>query len=175
MLLTLAGGVLYYFLFEYLVSLNNYGIVIFYVPIYLVYLLSLTASLLLTVTVYAFSSRIRQGAGIVPSRGLVGSISAAVGGCVGGCACQAPILYNIFYLIGLNAFEASGVVTLIASYQTELNVLLILLNAVMTNSILSKVPLTTALGTKPRNEKTNNLIGDRKLREDRPTKDEPIT
>jgi len=175
LLLTLAGGVLYYFLFEYLVSLNNYGIVIFYVPIYLVYLLSLTASLLLTVTVYAFSSRIRQGAGIVPSRGLVGSISAAVGGCVGGCACQAPILYNIFYLIGLNAFEASGVVTLIASYQTELNVLLILLNAILTYRILSKVSLTTALGTMPRNEKTDNLIGGRKLREDRPTKDEPIT
>lgn len=106
---------------------------------YLVYLLSLSASLLLTMTVYAFSLRIREGVRAGPVRGLFGSISAAVGGSVAGCACQAPILYNLLYFLGMNAFEASGLVTLAATYQTELNVLLILLNILMTYSILSKV------------------------------------
>lgn len=140
--LTLAGGVLYYLIFNYIVSLNNVGIVIYSAPVYLVYLLSFTASLLLTLTVYSASLRIRHGLRTASSMGLVASISTIVGGGVTACACEAPILYNLLYFLGLNAFEASGFVALIGAYIFEIDAVLILLNVAAAYMVLSKISRT---------------------------------
>ena len=137
--LGIAAAVVYYYLFAYFVSLENFGIVVYSVPAYMVYLLAISASVLLTITVYSLSLRIKQGLQTSSPAGLVASISTVVGGCVAGCACQAPILYNLLYFIGLNAFEASGIVTVLVAYDFEINLALIILNVLVAYRLLSKI------------------------------------
>lgn len=137
--LSVIAAAAYYEVFAYFVSLNNFGIVIFSAPVYLVYLLAITASLLLTITIYSVSLRLRQGMQASSPAGLLASITTIVGGTVAGCACQAPILYNLLYFVGLNAFEASGVVTLLIAYSVEINSFLILLNLAAAYLLLSKI------------------------------------
>ncbi|HUI00536.1 MAG TPA: hypothetical protein VLX56_02765 [Nitrososphaerales archaeon] len=137
--LSLAAAVVYYYLFAYFVSLENYGIVIYSEPAYMVYLLAVTASVLLTVTVYSLSLRLRRGIQTSSPGGFLASVTTVVGGCMAGCACQAPILYNLLYFFGLNAFEASGVVTTLVSYDFEINLALIVLNIVVAYRLLSKM------------------------------------
>lgn len=138
-LLTVFAAGLYYLLFNYFVSLENYGLVIYSEPAYLVYLLSLSASVLLTITVYTLSLRLRRGLRTSSRAGLLASLSTVVGGCITGCACQAPILYSIVYFFGLNAFEASGVVTLFVAHDSEINAALVLLNVAVAFRLLSKI------------------------------------
>jgi hypothetical protein len=138
-ILTAAAAGVYYYLFNYFVSLDNRGIVIYSGPVYLVYLLAITAAILLTITVYSLSLRLRHGVKASSRAGFLASFSTVVGGCITGCACQAPILYNILYFVGLNAFEASGIVSTLLSYDFEINVALILLNLVAAYWLLSKI------------------------------------
>jgi len=139
--LSVIGAVVYYLVFDYFVSLSNFGIVVFSAPVYLVYMLAITASLLLTITVYSVSLRLRRGLPSSSSAGLLASLSTIVGGSVVGCACQAPILYNLLYFFGLNAFEASGVVTPLVAFSMEINVALIVLNLVAVVWLLSKISM----------------------------------
>jgi hypothetical protein len=137
--LALGGVIVYYFVFNYLVSLNNIGIVINSGPVYFVYLLAITASVLLTLTAYSVSLRLRSGLRKASPMGFVATITPIIGGGVTGCACQAPILYNLLYFVGLNSFEASGFVTLVAAYALEIDAALILLNLVAAYAVLSKI------------------------------------
>jgi hypothetical protein len=137
--LTIAAAASYYYLFNYFVSLNNHGIIIYSEPVYLVYSLAITAALLLTITVYSLSLRMRNRVQSSSSAGLLASISTVVGGCVTGCACQAPILYYLLYFFGMNAFEASGIVSTILAYDFYINVGLIVLNLLVAYRMLSKV------------------------------------
>jgi hypothetical protein len=139
MVLTIASAALYYLLFNYFVSLDNHGIVIYSEPVYLVYSLAITAAVLLTITVYSLTLRLRRRAQASSSAGLLASISTVVGGCITGCACQAPILYNLLYFVGLNAFEASGIVSTLLAYDFDINVALIALNLLVAYRLLSKV------------------------------------
>jgi hypothetical protein len=140
MVLTIAAAASYYYLFNYFVSLDNHGIVIYSEPVYLVYSLAITAALLLTITVYSVTLRLRNRVqSSSSSAGLLASTSTVVGGCVTGCACQAPILYYLLYFFGMNAFEASGIVSTILAYDFDINVALIVLNLVVAYRMLSKV------------------------------------
>jgi hypothetical protein len=83
---------------------------------------------------------------IVPGASIGSStLSVFIGGVIAGCACQAPILYNLLYFLGLNALEASGLVASVDVYQFEIMWLLILLNLGMIILVLSKIPSTAVV------------------------------
>jgi hypothetical protein len=145
-LLTASAGVIYYFILQYLIEISNKGIVIITVPKYLLFLLDITAAISITLGVYSVrQSLIRTRALSGASSGVVSSLSVLTAGVSVSCACQAPILYNILYFVGLNSFEASGIVVTINDLQVPimwglvaLNLIVILIITTRTGPISNK-------------------------------------
>lgn len=121
----------YYLSFRYLISSSNGGLVLIAVPIYLVYALISTASILFTLSVYSLiSSFPRTGRNGAPP-GIFSAFSVFVGGVSAGCACQAPILYGMLYFLGLNSLEASGLVTSFADHENAIMEAMIAVNLIL--------------------------------------------
>jgi hypothetical protein len=140
LLLNICIGVVYYFLYQYLIFLSTQGILVQSVPAYLVYLLALSASVVITLSVYSVSQRLpRKKIVRGASSGVLGTASIVVAGITAGCACQAPILYNILYFVGLNTLEASSFVAMVNFYQIEIILALIAINVVLAYLTLSRI------------------------------------
>jgi len=155
-IVSLIVAVVYFLLFRFLITSSNYGIVLITLPTFLVILLIMTASILLTVNVYVLRqafSRSRVTTGV--SRGVFSFLSILVGGLSAGCACQAPILFGILYFLGLNSIEASSLVVAFAEYQTWITISIIILNTFLIFlSVLRIAPKQVARGTRaPRVER----------------------
>jgi hypothetical protein len=121
----------YYLGFRYLISSSDYGFVLITVPMYLVYLLIGSASVLFTLSVYSlFMGLPRSNRKSAPS-GFFSAFSVFLGGLSAGCACQAPILYGFLYFLGLNSLEASGLVSIFADHETGILESIIALNALL--------------------------------------------
>jgi hypothetical protein len=120
----------YYYLFQYLVLISTRGIVIQTTPAYLIYFLDGSASVLITLSIYSVAQRLSNRKRIVTgaSSGAVSAGSILAAGISAGCACQAPVLYNLLYFFGLNAFEASSFVAIVDQYQIEIMWVLLLIN-----------------------------------------------
>jgi hypothetical protein len=149
-LLNIVVGIAYYYLFQYLILLSSRGLVIQTAPPILVYSLDLSASVVLTLSVYSVHQRLskkRIEAGA--SSSVVGTGSILAAGITAGCACQAPILYSVLYFLGLNALEASGFVALVNEYQIPILLILILINAIVIFITLTRIQLTQ----RPKREK----------------------
>lgn len=144
-LLTTIIAFFYYFLLQYLIEVSNRGIVIITIPQYLVFLLDVSAAILITLGVYsARQTLIKRKALSGASSGLVSSISVLTAGVSVSCACQAPILYNILYFFGLNSFEASGIVVTVNDLQVPILWILVGLNFAMILVITTRMKLVNA-------------------------------
>ncbi len=102
---------LYYLIVKYLLSIQQKGIPISSVPVYLVYALVASSSIALTIAVYSIFNTRRNSARITAS-----SVSAATtlaGGVIAGCSCQAAILFNVL-AISVGSGEAFALNTLIS-------------------------------------------------------------
>lgn len=116
----------YYYLFTVVIEYSNFGIFLVTVPVYLVFLLVLTSSMLATAaSVYLRRSlRLRRVAiGLSQS-----PIAFVVGTVVASCACNVPILAPVLYLIGLNALEVSSAIAFLARFQEPIIGIIVLLN-----------------------------------------------
>ena len=110
--LNLALAVLYYFIIEYLLSLQQNGVPISSVPGYLIYVLAISSSISFTLAIYSVSNTRRNLAKYSAS-----SISAAttlMGGILAGCGCQAAILFNALVI-----FVGTGEATRVNTIATE--------------------------------------------------------
>lgn len=131
--LNIAIAVIYYFVFVYLIRLQNYGILLITVPHYLIYALVATSSVMFTIGVYAIRHSLRRGMGA--SSSTVGTFMALFAGFISGCGCSAPLLYGVT-AFGLSIAEVSVASAFIAKYSVAIisaiiavNVLLILYNS----------------------------------------------
>jgi hypothetical protein len=136
LLLTVVSTALYYTAFT---MLQHSGSVFVFtsLPSYLVYLLIITSSMLLSLGV--FSVRIHLGNSNIrkASSGIYGVVSTVFGGIIAGCGCQAPLLYSVFSTLGINIIDANTVVTAIGNNQTPLFSVLVVLNLAFLYYMLS--------------------------------------
>ena len=108
----IAAAIAYYYLISYLLSVQQQGIPITSVPLYLIYLLSAVSSVSLTIGVYSIRNTIRNMASA--SATTIGTASALIGGVLAGCGCQAAILFSV-----ATVFFGIGEARLINTVATE--------------------------------------------------------
>lgn len=121
----IAIAVAYYYLITYLLSIQQHGIPITSVPVYLIYLLSIVSSVTLTIALYSAGNTRKNSAKISAT-----SVSAATtlfGGVISGCGCQAAILFNVL-AIGVGSGEATLINTIVSENAPVVFFALIVLN-----------------------------------------------
>ena len=125
--LNIAAAVIYYGVYDYILSIQTHGIAvdINLPPSYLVYLLVITSSVLLTIAVFSIRNSRNNQAKF--SAGITGSFTAAFSGVLSGCGCTSPLLFSILAPLGLSSQFVSFDIFFI-NYQIELFVAFILIN-----------------------------------------------
>lgn len=131
-------AIVYYFVINYVISLNSPGGISFVtVPAILIYLLAISASMLLVISIYSMKFsflRIESEA-----EGVISFITTLAGGIVAGCNCAVPIIASLLYLLTLNAVTVSSIIVIIGNYQIEIFAALILLNLLVSYYHLNKL------------------------------------
>lgn len=126
-LLTIVGVVAYYELFHYLIASSNNGLFFVTVPMYLIYALILSASVLLATSVYAVIKSIKaRYAGA--EGGVLSLLTSSIGGLVVGCSCYAPIFSSILYAVGFGTIQVSSAISFLGVYQAWFVVIFIAAN-----------------------------------------------
>ncbi|EQD57942.1 conserved hypothetical protein, membrane [mine drainage metagenome] len=122
-----AAAIAYYSLYTYLLSIQTHGVLvdIGLPPWYLVYLLVITSSVLLTIAVFSVKNSRNNQAAL--SASFTGSATAAFGGVLGGCGCTSPLLFGILAPIGLGS-QYAIFDTFFVEYQVWLFAVFILIN-----------------------------------------------
>ncbi|MGI0141902.1 MAG: hypothetical protein ACREBF_04635 [Candidatus Micrarchaeales archaeon] len=141
---TAALAVLYYFIIEYVISLNaTDGVVFITTPQILIYLLALSSAVLLTISIHSIRlslSRIQM-----EIDGVASAATSVIGGVIAGCNCAVPILSSAMYLLALNAATVSTVLAFVSNYQIEIFAALILFNFVTSFHHLSALSRTCTI------------------------------
>lgn len=136
--LLIAVAVLYYFFIKYIITISSRGIFMVTVPTYLLYILSASSALLLTVSAYSIALSYKYSfMGI--EDGAVSAVTTFIGGLVTSCGCSAPLLAVILYGIGVNAIGVSSAITFIAVNQDWFLGVVVLINLVLMYYSLGKV------------------------------------
>ena len=128
--LTAVFSIAYYFMINYVISLNApAGFVIITTPPILIYLLSVSAAVLIAISIHSISlslSRIRS-----ESTGVVSAATMIAGGVIAGCNCEVPVLSSVLYLFALNGTTVSSIIAIVGDYQNYIFALLIVLNVAL--------------------------------------------
>lgn len=136
-LLNVVIALVYYFVLAYLIKYQNYGVLLFLnVPIYLIYALILTTSILLTISIYSIRNTIRNNAKV--SGTALSTITTVGEGIVMGCGCSASLLYNLT-VFGLSASETFAISDAITYFAFEITLVLIAINIIATIYYLNKL------------------------------------
>lgn len=128
-LLTIVEVIIYYGIFYYLILASNRGIFLVTVPMYFIYVLILSSSVLLTTSIYAVSKSIRArytGA----EGGILSMLTSSVGGLVAGCNCYAPIISSVMYALGFGTLGVSSAISFLGAYQAWLVGLFVSVNLI---------------------------------------------
>lgn len=134
--LNIAIAAAYFLVIEYLLSVQQRGIPITAVPVYLIYLLVITSSITLTIAIYSVNNTRRNQAKL--SATSVSAVSAVLGGVFSGCTCQAAILFNVIAVLA-GAGEASLVNTIIGENASIIFAAMIVLNLFLAVYYLEKL------------------------------------
>ena len=135
--LTALSSYAFFYLFHYLVTLSNYGIFLYFLPIYLIYALMITSGILFSIStfaiVHAIASRRAEAAGEI-----ISILMPSLSGLVATCACTFPLLASVLIFLGINTFEAAGIISLINSNQTLLITAMLAINLIAIYYYLGK-------------------------------------
>jgi hypothetical protein len=134
--LNIAIAVAYYFVIKYLLSIQQDGIPITTVPVYLIYLLVITSSITFTIAIYSISNTRRNHAKI--SATSVSAVTTFAGGVLSGCSCQAAILFNVL-AFSVGSGEATLVNTIVGENAPILFGIMIILNIFVAGYYLEKL------------------------------------
>ncbi|MEM0149343.1 MAG: hypothetical protein QXW10_00395 [Candidatus Micrarchaeaceae archaeon] len=152
MALNIAAAAVYYLVYNYILSIqtNRVAVNIHLPPTYLVYLLVITSSVLLTIAVFSIKNSRNNQAKF--SAGITGSFTAAFGGVLGGCGCTSPLLFGILAPLGLGSQFVSFDMFFV-NYQIELFVAFILINIGLAAYYLNRLSNPKCAIKRPKNEK----------------------
>ncbi len=142
--LNLAFIAVYYYLFRYLVLLQNRGLfLVLGVPLYLIYAVVITSSILMTVAIYTVFAR-RSPYNVYG--GVLGSASAVVAGIVSGCGCTAPLVLGGFTLV-VGVSEATYLNNFLSDNTFAILLFFLFLNLLMFVYYLYHMPDSCIYGT----------------------------
>jgi hypothetical protein len=135
-LINLVSLAVYYYIFVYLIKIQEEGVFIATVPPYLVYLLVITSSIAFTIGIYSIRNTRRNEAKELSTG--VGTVTALVGGVVGGCGCIEPLVLNLS-IFGLNTSQTFALLDFISGAQGWLLWLMIVINSFVAIYYLNKL------------------------------------
>ncbi len=152
--LNVAFVAVYYYLFKYLVLLQNRGIfIVLGAPLYLIYAVVITSSILMTVAIYAvFSRRSPYHA----YGGVLGSASAVVAGIISGCGCTAPLLLGSFTLV-VGISEATYLNNFLSDNTFAILLFFLIFNLFMIVYYLYRMPDSCIYGRLKRKRAASNV------------------
>ncbi|MDE1871539.1 MAG: hypothetical protein KGI06_04870 [Candidatus Micrarchaeota archaeon] len=131
-----AIAVAYYYLIEYLLSVQQRGIPVTSVPVYLIYALVITSSITFTIAIYSISNTRKNYARVSASS--VSAITAVAGGILSGCGCQAAILFNVLS-ISIGTGEATMINTIASENAPIIFGAMIIINLFVSGYYLEKL------------------------------------
>lgn len=124
--LNIAVAIVYYIFYSYLLTVQeNSTIVLVTVPLWLIYSVIITASVLFTIAVYSARNTRNNQAKV--SGSVLGTAATVFTGVVAGCGCTAPILLSLT-AIGISASSVFSLVNFLNANQTVLFVALLAIN-----------------------------------------------
>lgn len=129
LLLNLVLAFLYYLLITAILAVQAQGLPFTPVPLYLIYILSITSSVLLTIAVYSIFNTTRNAARF--SATAAGTITALAGSIVAGCGCSGAILFSL-----MAVFLSSSQAFLINTIATENASLLLYIMIIINLSVI---------------------------------------
>jgi hypothetical protein len=135
-LLNLLALLAYYYLFNYLIRAQQYGIFLVTIPIYLVYLLVLTSSVALTIGIYSIRNTRNNGAKEVSTG--ISAVTTLAGGIVGGCGCTEPLILGLT-VVGLSTSDTFALVNFISANQAIIFSAMIVINLFVVVYYLNKL------------------------------------
>ncbi|MFI5412422.1 MAG: hypothetical protein ACHQX1_00860 [Candidatus Micrarchaeales archaeon] len=128
--------IVYYYLFVYLIKIQQQGLFFATIPDYLIYLLVITSSIALTIGLYSIKNTINNGAKELSTG--IGTATALAGGVVGGCGCAAPLVLGLS-VFGLNTTQTFALIDFISANQLILFSLMIAINFFVVIYYLNKL------------------------------------
>ncbi|MCL4403413.1 MAG: hypothetical protein M1500_01820 [Candidatus Marsarchaeota archaeon] len=134
--INLVAAIAYFLFISFLLRYQNYGTLIVSVPMYILYLLSITASISLTIGIYSIGNTRNnhaKGAGST-----AGTATTFVGSLVGGCGCHAPILVSVIALFGFGS-AAFPIDVLLTENATPIFMVLIIINIAISIYYLNRL------------------------------------
>jgi hypothetical protein len=135
-ILNIIIAVAYYFVIRYLLLIQQHGIPITSVPIYLVYALVVSSSVTFTIAIYSITNTKRNEAKF--SAASTSIVTAFAGGVFAGCGCQAAILFN-FLAISIGTGEATLRNTIITENASLIFGAMIVINLFVVGYYLEKL------------------------------------
>ena len=129
-------AVIYYYVVEYLLSIQQRGIPITSIPLYLIYALVATTSITLTIAVYSVKNTRRNEAKVSATATSV--ITTLVGGIISGCSCEAAILFGVLEVL-VGTGEATLVNTVVGENAPLIFGAMIIINLFVIGYYLNKL------------------------------------
>ncbi|MHB1829880.1 MAG: hypothetical protein ACYCO0_00630 [Candidatus Micrarchaeaceae archaeon] len=142
-----AASILFFYLFRYLIEVNNYGIFLVLIPMYVIYALVITSGIIFSISLFAIGNSIasrRMG----EIGGLEGIIIPSLGGLVASCGCAFPLLESILLFFGVSVLQAAGIASAINSYQIWILLSMITLNVILVYYYLGRISTSNIKRTK---------------------------
>lgn len=133
--LSLALGVAYYAAFWYLAYIQGGNAVMLYIPIYLIFLLVASSSILTTVSVYSIRNTRKNNAKI---SGTAASASTLLLGS-GLCGCTTTLLPTFAFAVGAGTPAVYALSSFLKNYNIEIISVLILFNVMVLAYYLNKL------------------------------------
>ncbi len=128
-IIAISSAIAFFYLFRYLVSVNNDGLFLIFIPIYLIYALVATSGVLFSISIFTIAHSIsmkRSGA----VGGIEGILLPSIGGLIVGCGCSFPLLESILLFFGVGVFQAVGIISILNGYQYAIIAAMIALNII---------------------------------------------
>lgn len=135
-LLNVAMALVYYAVFNFMLTVQEHGISLSFVPPYLVYALVITSSIVFTISVYSYFNTRNNNAKTHAS--LTGTGTAIIGGVIGGCNCTVPLLFSLT-AIGVSAVQIVALVNFVSANSALLFGLMIAINLFVMLYYLNKL------------------------------------
>ena len=142
--LTFALGIVYAIAFWYSAYLQGGDAVMLYIPIYLVFLLIVSSSILMTVAVYSMKNRRRNN---IKTTGTAASAGTVILGS-GLCGCTTTLLPTIALAIGVGTPTVYELSSFLKNYNVEIISVLIIINVAVLAYYLNKLSNFTSRSRK---------------------------
>ncbi len=127
---TAISSAVFYYIFYTLITMSNEGAYLLLIPTFLVYLLMAMSGMMFSISLYIMARSLLTRSSRLQG-GVAGVLLPSVGGLIASCGCSFSVLASILIFLGINTFDAVGLVSAISAYQLPLMVFLIAMDAAM--------------------------------------------